>query len=75
MTAENSPEDARLEALQAAYDRVHSWADGAPVEEIRKELDGALDETGADIDSGTRDKLAEHIHQQKPREDLASVLS
>lgn len=73
MTADTSPDDARLEALQAAYDRVHSWADGATVEEIRKELDGALEETGADVDASTRDKLAEHIHEQKPREDLANL--
>lgn len=74
MTAENSPEDARLEAVQAAYDRVHSWADGASMDEVRSELDGALAETGADVDDATRDRLAEHIHQQRPREDIAGLL-
>lgn len=75
MTAENaSADDARLAALQAAYDRVHSYDDGASVEQIRAELDGALDETGADVDDATRDRLAQHIHQGKPREDIGSLL-
>ena len=48
MTENSNPidhQDPRVEALQAAYDRVNSWEETANPEKIRAELDDAIVES------------------------------
>lgn len=68
-------DDPRVEALQAVYDRVNSWAESAPPEEIRAELDVAIDKTGVDVTEETRQRLVDHIKQGGGREDVADIIS
>lgn len=67
-------DDPRVEALQAAYDRVNSWEETAPPEKIRAELDEAIERAGIDVTEETRDKLVEHIHRGGGREDVADII-
>lgn len=67
-------EDPRVEALQAAYDRVNSWEESAPPEKIRAELDEAIEKAGIDVTEETRNRLVEHIHQGGGREDVADII-
>ena len=72
----NPPEhdDPRVEALQAAYDRVNSYEESATPEQVRAELDGAIDQTGVEVSEETRQKLAEHIADGGGREDVATLV-
>ena len=77
MTENNTPaehDDARLDALQAAFDRVNSYDEGATPEQVRAELDGAIDQTGVEVSEETRQKLADHIAEGGGREDVATLL-
>lgn len=67
-------EDPRVEALQAAYDRVNSWEESAPPEKIRAELDAAIEKAGIDVTEETRSKLVDHIHEGGGREDVADII-
>lgn len=68
-------EDPKLEALQAAYDRVNSWEETATPEKIRAHLDDAIDKAGVEVDEATRERLVEHINAGGGREDVASIVS
>jgi hypothetical protein len=68
-------QDPRLEALQAAYDRVNSWEETAPPEKIRAELDDAIARAGVEVSEETRDKLVQHINDGGGREDVAGIVS
>ena len=67
-------DDARVEALQAAYDRINSWEETATPERIRTQLDEAIAEAGIEVSDETRDKLAAHINEGGGRKDVADIL-
>lgn len=70
----NESQDPRIEALQAAYDRVKSYGETATPEQIRAELDGAIDQVGVEVDDDVRARLADHIHRGGGREDVADII-
>ena len=77
MTENNTPaehDDPRVDALQAAYDRVNSYEESSTPEQIRAELDGAIDQSGVEVSEETRQKLADHIAEGGGREDVATLL-
>jgi hypothetical protein len=77
MTENSNPidhEDPRIEALQAAYDRVNSWEETADPEKIRAELDEAIEKAGVDVSEETRQRLVDHINDGGGREDVADIL-
>ena len=74
MSQTSEHQDPRLEALQAAYDRVNSWEETATPEKIREALDEALHEVGIDVDEATRGRLVQHIHEGGGREDVVDIL-
>ena len=77
MTEDPNPidhEDPRVEALQAAYDRVNSWEETANPEKIRAELDDAIEKAGVDVSDETRQQLVAHISDGGGREDVADIL-
>jgi len=77
MTENSNPidhQDPRVEALQAAYDRVNSWEETANPEKIRAELDDAIDKAGVDVSAETRQQLVAHISDGGGREDVADIL-
>jgi hypothetical protein len=67
-------DDPKVEALQAAYDRINSWEETATPEKIRAELDGAIEETGVEVSEETRQRLVDHINEGGGREDVATLL-
>lgn len=67
-------DDPRVEALQAAYDRINSWEETAPPEQIRTQLDEAIDRAGVDVSEETRERLVQHIADGGGREDVAGLL-
>lgn len=67
-------DDPRLEVIQAVYDRVNSWEESATPEQIREELDSAIDRAGVDLPVESREKLVGHIHGAGGREDVATIL-
>lgn len=73
-TTPPSSDDPRVEALQAVYDRVNSWQESSTPEQIRAELDRAIDETGIDVSEETRQRLVQHIDDRGGREDVAQLL-
>ncbi len=78
MTEDINPidhQDPRLEALQAAYDRVNSWEETSTPEKIRAELDDAIDKAGVDVSEETREKLVQHIDDGGGREDVAAIVA
>ena len=70
----SSSDDPRVEVLQAVYDRVNSYQESATPEEIRTQLDEAIEEAGLDISEETRARLVQHIDDRGGREDVASLL-
>ena len=77
MTENSNPidhQDPRVEALQAAYDRVNSWEETANPEKIRAELDGAIEKAGIEVSEETRNRLVEHINGGGGREDVADIV-
>ncbi len=77
MTENSNPidhEDPRIEALQAAYDRVNSWEETADPDKIRAELDEAIEKAGLDVSEETRQRLVDHINDGGGREDVADIL-
>ncbi len=77
MTETSDPtqsQDPRIEALQGAYDRVSSYEGTAPPEQLRAELDGAIDQVGVQVDDEARQRLADHIHRGAGREDVADII-
>jgi hypothetical protein len=76
MSANENPidhEDPRLELLQAVYDRINSWEETATHEQIRAELDDAIDKAGIDVSDEARDSIAAHIERGGGREDVATL--
>ncbi len=67
-------DDPRLEVIQAVYDRVNSWEESATPEQIRAELDAAIDQAGVDLPVESREQLTAHIHGDGGREDVATIL-
>ncbi len=67
-------DDPRLELLQAVYDRINSWEETATPEQIRAELDEAIDKAGLEVSDETRHAVAGLIEQRGGREDVARVL-
>ena len=68
-------DDPKLEALQAAYDRINSWEETAPPEKIRAFLDDAIDQAGVEVSEESRERLVQHIHDGGGREDVAAIVS
>ena len=67
-------DDPRVEVLQAVFDRVNSWEETATPEQIRSELDQAINAAGLDVSDETRDRLAAHINDKGGRDDVAGLL-
>ncbi len=67
-------EDARVEVLQAAVDRVVSWQEGADGATVRTELDDALAQAGVDVDEATRQRIVDRVSSQTPHFDVREVL-
>lgn len=67
-------DDPRVELLQAVYDRVNSWEETATPDQIREELDEAIDKAGLDVDDDVRDRIVTHIDDHGGREDVAALL-
>jgi hypothetical protein len=67
-------DDPRVELLQAVYDRINSWEETATPEQIRAELDEAIDKAGLEVSDETRDAVAGLIEKRGGREDVARVL-
>ncbi len=77
MTENQNPpdhDDPRLEALQAVYDRINSWEETATPQQIRAELDHAVDAAGVEVSEETRQKLVAHINDDGGREDVAALI-
>jgi hypothetical protein len=77
MSTDENPidhDDPRLEVLQAVYDRINSWEETATPEQIRAELDRAIDKADIDVDDEARDRIVTHIDDRGGREDVASIL-
>lgn len=73
----NSPgntDDPRTEVAQAVYDRVSSYEESSTPEQIRVELDEALDEAGLDLDEDVRERLVAHINDRGGADDVAGLL-
>ena len=67
-------DDPRMDVLQSVYDRINSWEETATPEQIRAELDQAIDKADIDVDDEARDRIVAHIDDGGGREDVASFL-
>jgi hypothetical protein len=54
-------DDPRVAVLQAVFDRVDSWQEGADEATVRKELDEALGKTDIELDEATRERIVQHV--------------
>jgi len=61
VTPSTPDDDPRVEALQAAVDRVVSYEESAPRETIRTELDGAVSQAGLDVPDDVLERLTDAI--------------
>jgi hypothetical protein len=61
VTPETPDDDPRVEALQAAVDRVVSYEESAPRETIRTELDGAVAQAGVEVPDDVLERLVDAI--------------
>lgn len=68
-------DDPRLAVLQAVFDRVTSWQEGATPETVRKELDDAVAESDVDIDEATRERIVTHIVDDNSHGDIRQLLT
>ena len=73
MTEQHSIE--KLEAIQAAVDRVTSWQDGAPEGTVEKELRDGFAEAGVDVSEDDVRKLADAIQDEHGAVSAQEVLS
>lgn len=62
MSNEHTSEE--IEAIQAVVDRVSSYQESAPDGTVEKELRGAFDEAGIDLESAEITRLAEAIESE-----------
>jgi hypothetical protein len=70
----NPEDDPRIEVVQAVFDRVDSWQDGADAETVRTELDAALAKAGVDLDDGARSRIVDHIVSDARHLDVRELL-
>ena len=68
-------DDPRIAVLQAIFDRVDSWQEGADAETVRKELDAAVAKSDIDIDEATRERIVAHVVKEGPHGDVRSLLA
>jgi hypothetical protein len=61
VTPATPDDDPRVEALQAATDRVVSYEESAPRDTIRTELDGAVAQAGLDVGDDVLERLTDAI--------------
>lgn len=64
--AENDAQGDEATAQQAVVDRVLSWQEGAPVDQVRDELRRVAAEVGVDVDDAWVEDKAQQIHQADP---------
>ena len=64
--ADNAAQGDEATAQQAVVDRVLSWQEGAPVEQVRDELRRVAAEVGVDVDDAWVEDKAQQIHQADP---------
>ncbi|GAA1912136.1 hypothetical protein GCM10009737_12020 [Nocardioides lentus] len=74
VTPSTPDDDPRVEALQAAVDRVVSYEESAPAETVRAELDGAVAQAGLDVPDDVLARLTQHISDHGEHVDVRDFL-
>ena len=67
-------DDPRIAVLQAVFDRVDSWQEGADAPTVRRELDDALAKSDIDLDEATRERIVQHIVDDPSHGDIRELL-
>jgi hypothetical protein len=74
-TVRNAGEDdPRVAVLQAVFDRVDSWEDGADAATVREELDKAVEKSDIEIDDDLRERIVRHIVEDTSHGDVRRLL-
>lgn len=71
---QHADDDPRIAVLQAVFDRVDSWQDGADAETVGKELDEAVGKAGIELDEATRNRIVQHIVDDGSHGDIRELL-
>lgn len=71
---DNQPADVKNEALQAVFDRVASWQDGATDSTVEAELRKALGEAGIELDDADAQRIADHIENDGSHVDVDTLV-
>jgi hypothetical protein len=67
-------DDPRIAVLQAVFDRVDSWQEGADEETVRKELDEAVAKSDIELDEATRERIVRHVVDDTSHGDVRELL-
>ncbi len=67
-------DDPRIDVLQAVFDRVDSWEDGADAGTVRQELDEAIENSDIEIDDALRERIVRHIVEDTSHKDVRKLL-
>jgi hypothetical protein len=67
-------DDPRIAVLQAVFDRVDSWQEGADEETVRKELDEAVAKSDIELDDATRERIVRHVVDDTAHGDVRELL-
>ena len=67
-------DDPRVAVLQAVFDRVDSWEDGADAATVREELDKAIEKSDIEIDEALRERIVRHIVEDTSHGDVRQLL-
>ena len=67
-------DDPRVAVLQAVFDRVDSWEDGADAATVREELDQAIAKSDIEIDDALRERIVRHIVEDTSHGDVRRLL-
>ncbi len=68
-------EDPRLAVLQAVFDRVESWQEGATPETVRTELDDALANSDVTLEDDLKSRIVDHIASGAEHRDVRALLT
>jgi uncharacterized protein YpuA (DUF1002 family) len=74
VSGNDSPDDPRVEVLQAVVDRIVSWQEGTDHATVRTELDDALSQAGVDLDEEAKQRIVERVSGETPHFDVREVL-
>ena len=64
----------RVAVLQAVFDRVDSWEDGADAATVREELDKAIEKSDIEVDDALRERIVRHIVEDTSHGDVRQLL-